>query len=345
MSCYEYGANAMKIDNGYKQNKVCWNGFNKIKEGKTSAIQRSVYNLKDYVAPNTVITNRDKLPKRFSSNNKINRVNFYKPNPIRVDLGNYETLRTKDVSDDGVKINLSDATLDKLFKVEIPDILDREWLLEKERRITNGETEQDIIDRPPLSRKQKTTFKMTNLGETELTFKQKIEQLNSVLKQNALSRQGNMRQIVLELTNIMTNTTQLSNATQFQLDVIKNMLNRLYVPKDWKQQFKNRIVDGDAYKADMGAINMFLMSNIPSDLSASNPVYSYDGRRKQYVPSPLSKLFTLKADNKYLDLETRIIETKDIIIAKGLWSSLEQAREDAEIEDLEREIRLAEGGV
>lgn len=329
MSCYEYGKNAMIINNGSKEKMPCWGGFNKIKQGKSSAIQRRTDNLSDYVAPNTTITNRDKLQTRFS-NNRINRLNFYKPNPVKINLNNLETLRTKDISEEGVKINLSDATLDKLFRVEIPDIMDKEWLLEKQRRIANGETEQDIIDRPPLSRKQKTTFKMTNLGETQLTFRQKIEQLNSVLKQNALTRQGNMKQIVVDLTTMMTNVNQLTKATSFELDVIKKMLDRLYVPRDWRQQFKNQVVNGDEYREDMGAINMFLMSNIPSDLSASKPIKFFDGRKNDYVPAPLSKLMTLKAEKKYLDLEARTIDTKDILMMKGLWTSVEQDKEDAE---------------
>ena len=346
-TCYEYGRNAVKIDNGYKQQIACWNGFNKMKSGKSVLLERPKYNLKDNLAENTTIKNANLLSnKRFSnSNNRVKRVNFYTPNPVGRLLKTKETLRTKDISEEGIKINLTDATLDKLFKVEIPDIRDREWLLEKARRIAKGDTEQDIIDRPPLSRKQKTTYKMTNLGEKNLSFEEKIQQLSNVLKQNAINRQGNMKQVVLEISSMMTNASQLANATRFELDVIKKTLEKLYVPKDWRQQFKNRIIDGDEYKQDMGAINIYLMSNIPPPLSASNPIYAYDGRGKKYIPTSINKLFNMKGDNRYLDLETRTIETKENLIKKGLWSSLEQRKEDDELEQLEREIREDEAGL
>ena len=99
-----------------------------------------------------------KLPKRVAvSNRGLIRNNFQRYEPVlRGDIP-LEKLVSGFEFDSGLKVQLDDKTMDKLFSVVVPDENDTEWLTEKARMDTNG------IRGQPLGRKQRQKKVMTNI--------------------------------------------------------------------------------------------------------------------------------------------------------------------------------------
>ena len=112
-------------------------------------------------------------------NRTIIRPNFISP-PIKGrEVLNFEKLQATDIEQSGIKVQLGDKTIEKLFKVYINDPTDVKWIEEKNRRLQAGETEEEIERNPPQGRPQRKVSKMTNFGAQGLSIQDKIEQLKS----------------------------------------------------------------------------------------------------------------------------------------------------------------------
>ena len=83
------------------------------------------------------ISDLTKLDRRNGLGNyEIIRRNFEKP-AIRPRIaGDFDKLQAIDIETQGTIIQLSDKTIEKLFKVKIPDKTDTQWLAEKARLTT-----------------------------------------------------------------------------------------------------------------------------------------------------------------------------------------------------------------
>ena len=126
--------------------------------------------------------------------------------------------------------------------------------------------------------------------------------------------------LVGQMSTMLQNQDAVARLTSAELNSVNQNLMRLKVPKDYRAVFGgNRIIvgNGDYFKDNKGVIAMFLMSNIPSDRTPNQPIKSWNARENQYKPVALLQIYQM-GGGRFLDMETRTIETPVSLLNKGL---------------------------
>lgn len=284
--------------------------FNKTKGGDFFEIRRTDYTtdiLKNIplIKPNN---------RRGIGNKHIERENFSSepPKPRSVQF---------EVPD--VSFELGAKTLDKFFNVMVPDPTDKEWLNEKKRRLALGETEEDIMNRPPLGRKQREIKKASNFADSTLKFKDQVEQINISMRKGFGESKQTLSQIMLKTAQILSDVKQLEGLTFTETKNLQNSIDKMGIPFDYKMAgFTHRYFTLKEYLEKSGLINLFLLSNISkfSDRKLQEPVLIVSrGEGKRYSV-PITQLASamkrrgVARPGKFLDLKTRgIYHFEDII--------------------------------
>lgn len=293
--------------------------FDKVKSGTAFHIARPAFKSGAVINKMGEVAPLKPNERRGLGNRNITRNNFISP-PIRGrETLDFEKLQAQDIETGGIKIQLGDKTLEKLFKVQIDDKTDVEWVNEKNRRIAAGETEDQVNANPPFGRPQRKVNKMTNFGEQNLSLEDKIEQIATAVSQGNAETTEELGKIASAIAALLGNVDTLSKMTARDLTSINRSIIRLNIPKAWQASFRDlgRVINNTIFNANKGPICMFLMSNIPKDRSLNQPLVSYDGRDGLYKPVGLLNVFQM-GRTRYLDLEHRSIETDRSLAAKGL---------------------------
>lgn len=320
--CKKYSSGSYTENRGYTEK--CINGsrvrFDIVKNGTAFHINRpsfksgsSVINKMGYVSPLENV-------RLGVGNRSIVRNNFIAP-PIRSrEIIDFERLQAQDIEMGGIKVQFGDKTIEKLFKIQVDDKTDITWVNERNRRLAAGETEAEINNNPPFGREQRKVNKMTNFGEQNLSLEDKIEQIAVAVKQGNSETIDEMGKMASAIAALLGNIDTLSKMTIKDLNSIRTSIMRLNIPKNWQASFKDlgRVISPAVFLANKGPITMFLMSNIPKDRTLNEPIKSFDSRDGLYKNVALLRLFQMRANNRFFDLQDRTIETDASLMAKGL---------------------------
>ena len=318
--CKKYSSGSYIETRGIVEDALCEKPlFNKINEGSRFVINRpsfksGIVNIKkgDVKIP---INNRKGL-----GNYDITRNNFIAP-PIKGrEALNFERLQAQDIETGGIKVQLGDKTIEKLFKIQVEDPSDKEWIAEKNRRLNAGETPEQIEQTPPLGRPQRKISRMVNFGAQGLSIEDKIEQLNSAITQGHADSKKDVGELTANVALLLGNVGQLRNMTQSGFNQLNQLIRQMTVPKHWRAMgFTHRLFNLRQYREDAGLINLYILSNLsnlPGGRTFKEPLISYNeagdivGRTTflNMVQNLGSKVRgNARVPGRYLDLETKAI--------------------------------------
>jgi hypothetical protein len=297
--------------------------FNRTRNGRPFSIQRPSFKSGSVDVENTSVKRLDGNDRDGMGNKRIVRNNFISP-PIRGrEVLNFERLQAQDIEQAGIKVQLGDKTIEKLFKVQVADPTDKKWLEEKTRRMAAGETKEQLEINPPLGRPQRTINKMVNFGAQGLSVDDKIESIKAAVEQGNADNRNEMAQLIGQTALILGNLNNLRNITRAGLTNLRQAINRMFVPKHWRAMgFTHRIFSLAQYKEQAGLINLFILSNLsnlPDDRTFEEPLVSYDEQDKvvgrtsfinmvQNLSSRLEQgVGRGRKPSRYLDLERKVI--------------------------------------
>jgi len=187
----------------------------------------------------------------------------------------FDKLAAADIEKSGIKVQLGQKTLEQLFKIQVPDPTDVEWIAEKNRRITSGESEADIKANPPFGRQQRTIAKMTNFGASGLNLDEKIKTLQQAVQSGFADNSTTQAQMIANIALILQNQSDLDRMRQGDTKTIVDSIKQMAIPKNWRDMgFPTRLVSFSQYRipAQKGLINLFLLSNIPQGLTMNQPL-------------------------------------------------------------------------
>ncbi len=321
MSCKKFTSGSYVDKKGHLEESLCNKPlFSKVRSGTTFNIARP------YFKAGTVLNKMGdvKLPvnkRKGLGNYDITRTNFIAP-PIKGrEVLNFERLAAQDLETAGVKVQLGDKTIEKLFKIQVNDPTDTKWIQEKNARLAGGETEEMIKANPPMGRQQRKVSKMVNFAAQGLLIEDKIEQLKAAVDQGHADNKEDMASLIANVSLLLGNLGQLRNMTQSGFNELRQLISKLTVPKHWKAMgFTHRLYNLEQYKEQAGLINLYILSNLtnlPGGRTFSLPLVSLDDKGEVVGrTSFLNMVQNLGAKNRsdgtrapgrYLDLETKAI--------------------------------------
>lgn len=299
--------------------------FIRTRQGQPFSIQRPSFKSGTVVEPNIPVPNLKGNEREGMGNKRIVRNNFISPAIRGREVLNFERLQAQDVEQAGVKVQLSDKTLEKLFKVQVPDPTDKKWLEEKTRRIASGETEEQIKQDPPLGRPQRTINKMVNLGAVGLSIDDKLESIKAAIEQGGANSNNMVGQLIAQLVSVLDDVKKLQNISQPGMQLLQEIIAKLPIPKTWQQMgFTHTIFSLAQYKEQEGLVNLFLLNNASnSGRTLSRPVEVRDKNNnikgEISLQNILANLISRTQNNvrrpsRYLDISTGIIIPLNIAV-------------------------------
>ena len=257
-------------------------------------------------------------------NYDITRTNF-ESSEIRPRLaGDFDKLQAIDIETQGAKIQLSDKTIQELFKTKIGDQTDSQWLDEKARLtavynlrgMTPQEIERELEVNKPLGREQRKITSNQNIGQSSLSVVDKIQEIKQEVVDGRAESRAQQALLIGQLALIFADTQAVANFTRQQLIDLSQTVARLNLPRNHKQiGLEPRYVDIAYYNANQGLVNLFIFSNITSDPNYNNgldyktPVYNFAGQPVTGLPAigftSMISAMGKKHARRYLDLQRR----------------------------------------
>lgn len=264
-------------------------------------------------------------------NRTIIRPAFEEEAPMARTVFDFDRLQALDIEQAGTKVQLGESTLSKLFEVKVPDPRDTQWTEERDRVVrvlrTSGLNDQQIEEElrinKPLGREQRTVSKMQNIGTSGLGVSDKLKEIREEITAGKAQTLAARAILTGQIAMILNNQARVERLTGVELENIKNTLERLKIPEDWrKYNIPERVIDGKTFNANKGLIITYLMANLPPDRSVNKPLMTWNSISKKYNPAELGVLYRMsptgKRPEQYLDLETRTVDTEDRLKKKGL---------------------------
>jgi len=289
----------------------CRGSFQKINRGSIFSIERPSFKsstevLKDFSNP--LLPNYDR---RGHGNRNIMRKEFLAPDIKGREVLNFERLQAQDLEEGGIKVQLGDKTIEKLFKIQVADSTDRSWIDEKNRRLAAGETDEQIRMNPPFGRPQRKVSKNVNFAQQGLDMTDKLETLQTAIVQGAAESKADLAQVAAQLALVVGNADDMKQVNAENRAQIDEILKRVAIPRDWRAAgFKHRLYSVNQYRAESGLINLYLLSNLGSTRSFDRPIYVKDTRNPvsiHQIVNNLSRNDSTGKAQKFLDLKTRLI--------------------------------------
>jgi len=326
--CKKYSSGAVIERRGTVEDALCPNvsrdlknsRFNKTRQGQPFSIARPAFKSGTIVEPDKSIPRLRGNDRDGMGNKRIVRNNFIAPEIRGREVLSFERLQALDIEQAGIKVQLGDKTIEKLFKVQVGDPTDRTWLEERDRRLAAGETEEQLRENPPLGRPQRTINKMVNFGAQGLSTDDKIESIKAAVEQGNADNRNEMGQIIAQTALLLGNLNNLRNITQTGMNNLRQAIHRMFIPKHWRAMgFTHRIFSLEQYKEQAGLINLFILSNIsnlPEGRTFEEPLISYDDQgnvvgRTNFVNMVQNLASRIRGGRRrpgrYLDLETKAI--------------------------------------
>jgi hypothetical protein len=249
------------------------------------------------------------------------RNNFISP-PIKGrEQLDFEQLQAqeKELQSNRNEIQLGDKTIEKLFKIQVPDTTDVLWVTEYNKRKNNGETAAQLEQNPPLGRPQRQVSQMKNFAQQGQTLENKVEMVQAAVLQGNVESNKEMGQIAYQITALLSNVNNLQQMSEAQLRSIHQSIARLNIPKQWQASFRDlgRVINQETFNANKGPLVMFLLSNIPSKRPLNEPLVSWHSYQRRYNPAAILQAFNMGTD-RWLDLQDRSFDTVASLATKGL---------------------------
>jgi len=286
----------------------------------TRALKRPSYLAGTSRSPSPRVPNLKPSRRSGLGNRRLTRPSFEAPE-IRPRDVDFDKLAAADIEKSGIKVQLGQKTLEQLFKIQVPDPTDVEWIAEKKARIANGESEEDIKANPPFGRQQRTIAKMTNFGSTQLNLDEKIQTLKQAVQRGFADNTTTQVRVIAKLAEILQDQDDLIHLTKFGFQIIREAIEQMAIPKNWRDMgIPTRLVSFNQYNipGQKGLINLYLLSNVPQGRSLDEPVknemidrktgnITYKNTSLRNINDNLRKDARSNTPGKYLDLEKREI--------------------------------------
>lgn len=318
--CKKFSSGAVVERRGTVEDALCLKKFNKTRQGQPFSLQRPAFRSGTVVEPDKPIPRLGSNNRDGMGNKRIVRNNFISPEIRGREVLSFERLQATDIEQAGIKVQLGDKTIEKLFKVQVGDPTDRNWLEERTRRLAAGETEEQLRVNPPLGRPQRTISKMVNFGAQGLSVDDKIESIKAAVEQGNADNRNEMAQVIAQTAMILGNLGNLRNITRAGMNNLRQAIGRMFVPKHWRAMgFTHRIFSLNQYREQAGLINLFILSNLsnlPEGRTFEEPLISYDDQgnvigRTDFVNMVQNLTSRIRGGRRrpgrYLDLQTKAI--------------------------------------
>ena len=240
--------------------------------------------------------------------------------------GDFDRLQALDIETQGAKVQLSDKTIEELFKMKIPDKTDTKWITEKNRLVadyvarglTPEQIQQELDINKPLGREQRKIKSSQNFAEASLSVGDKIEEIKNQVVDGRVESRAQQVALVAQIALLLADTRAIEALTRVQLGDLARTIATLKLPTDHKLMgIPPRFVDIDFYNANAGLINLYLFSSVQADpnynggagpLTYDRMVYNFAAAPTGIPPIKLTSMVTLMGragGRRYLDLNLR----------------------------------------
>jgi hypothetical protein len=324
--CRKYKSGSVVEKRGGQEDALCLKRFNGTRGGQAFSFRRPAFRAGAIDEPTSVQALKPNSREGLG-NRDITRPNFIAPPVKGREALNFERLQAQDISEGGIKVQLGDKTIEKLFKVQVDDPSDIAWIEEKTRRIAGGETEAQINARPPFGRPQRKISQMKNFGAQGLGINDNIEMLKGAVNQGNADNRTEMAQMIANTAGILGNLGNLRNITQAGMNNLRQVIGRMFVPKHWRAMgFTHRFFTVHQYRQQAGLINLYILSNLsdlPDGRTFDEPLISYNaGGNISGRSSIIQVVNSLQARGppnnrvagRYLDLQLKAIVPLAVVV-------------------------------
>lgn len=310
MTCTKFSAGSIRDIKGRREEALCPTKFKAINRLNQFNLQRPRFLTETDRHIQKVNVELPRNNREGNGNREMMRNNFIAP-PIRGrEMLDFEKLQAQDIATGGIKVQLGDKTIEKLFKIQVEDPTDLEWIAEYKLRKANGESEASIKQSPPFGRPQRQVTRMRNIGKIGQNLNNDIETLTAAVLQSATETKSEIGNIVATLAKILGTEDNIKQLTEKSLEAIKKVSIRVNIPGDYRVAgFKQRLFSKREYKEQQGLINLFLLSNIPPGLSLETPLAKLDVKGNITSKTTLFNIIPAlsSGDGSFIDLEKRNI--------------------------------------
>ena len=271
-----------------------------------------------------------------TGNYNIERHNFM-ASPIAPITLDFDKLQALDIQNNGMKVQLSDKTLNELLNIQVPDPTDVDWIREEQRLravyaakgLNKQQIDRELEVNKPLGREQRKINRRQAIGSSELTMGQKLEELLQEVKDGRIQSATQKADILTQIALMMTEIKNIENLSATEFRNIVGILQTMNVlPRDHKSIGLVRFHDNNSYLANAGLINLYLISGATYDpkINFNTPVRNFDQHPNGGLP-PIkitTMVGNLSTNAKFLDLEHRgiINQTQLLQEAKGFPQGL-----------------------
>lgn len=254
------------------------------------------------------------MPRVVGSNLKtLKRPRFYTPDPQP------RVLRAQQKSDE---VNLSQATLKSLLRVDVADKTDTEWtnefdtLQQRYPTYTKQEIEQLI------GRKQRTETKMMTFGETGQVLDTRLKLIESALQQGRVDNSYQTVVMFNNISNLLESDFKQIEARN-QLPLLSTALVSLDIPDDPIETTTRAIFDSTQFMLEKGNVLAYILAKAPPNTVG----YVIDTTSLKRQLS--GKLMTIGEMIQALDTGDRLLDLnqsppqivdKDVYVQGGFWA-------------------------
>ena len=262
-------------------------------------------------------------------NNLIIRPSFATPSVEPSRVVDYLLQAKIEQQQQGMKVTLGDSTLKKLFEIATGDPDDVLWIAEYNRRKALGETDKDLTINPPLGRPQRVLMKTVNFAEasnlatiSSLSITEQLKTIAASVTTSASSTE--VKDALAKIFAILENSETLSEENNKIITQILNASKSIPTKaKLWLGVDSPRYLSFRQYSGNTGLVKAYLQQKpleAPDKLvfgKSGNPVALASAivdlrkEREGYGPQGL---LPFKVNNFYLDVETKMIVRRDIVV-------------------------------
>lgn len=251
--------------------------------------------------------------------------------------------RRLDEADTAVPIEIGEKTISKLFKIEVPDLNDRIWIKEKNKRLSAGETLENIMLNPPLGRLQRTVSKEVNFSQQSLNLDEKIQLIHQ-----AVVHGKNDGEVIGKIMDVLNNPDEKNPITSSQAVSLDSDIRTLNLPKDpVEYKLTQRFYSPQQYMHNKPTIDLFLARNKSKLADPRRPVENVKfstGNKRPVLISTIKTILNKPRSFKMLDIHSnQIIDFRQYIklIDNG---ALDKGFDIASAEKQQKEAREQEEG-
>lgn len=317
MSCSKFTAGSYREVKGEKQHALCNTKFmgNSITSLNQFNLQRPRFLADTLVNKQSGSVVIPRTNRAGNGNFEMKRNNFIAPSIRGREMIDFEKLQAQSISEGGIKVQFGDKTIEKLFKIQVEDPTDLEWIAEYKIRKASGESDERIKQMPPFGRPQRQVTRMRNIGMIGKNINNDIETLSAVVLQSATETKAEIGSIIATLAKILGSEENIKQLTQENLEAIARVTVRVNMPADYRNAgFKQRINSLRQYRDERGLINLYLLSNLPPGRTLNTPLIKINNQEVITGTPSIENINSNFRDGSFLDLETRTLIPREIAI-------------------------------